>query len=173
MKMSDAEIIKAFTICANQGACKDCPLDDLGGVERCMHTLLLNALDLINRLKAENDDLKRDAIPKLQKSLDRANKYGDETEKENERLKAEIERLKSKVNRLKQYDEERDIRLHARLIATAKSEAYKEFAERLMQRKYQSSDWSHGEHPFVVEENDIIDVLEEMGCDNARDFIQR
>ena len=49
------------------------------------------------------------------------------------------------------------------LIEKAKSEAYKEFAERLLQKKYQSSDWSHGEHPFVVEVDDILDVLEEMG----------
>ena len=46
-------------------------------------------------------------------------------------------------------------------VAKIKLEAYKEFAERLLQRKYQSSDWSHGEHPFVVEENDILDILEE------------
>ena len=43
----------------------------------------------------------------------------------------EIERLESKVNRLKQYDEERDIRLHARLTETARAESIKEFAERL------------------------------------------
>ena len=45
------------------------------------------------------------------------------------RQEAEIERLTSNVHRLKQYDEERDIRLHARLTANAKSEAIKEFAE--------------------------------------------
>lgn len=39
------------------------------------------------------------------------------------RQKAEIERLRSQVNRLKKYDEERDIRLHARLTETAKAEA--------------------------------------------------
>lgn len=38
----------------------------------------------------------------------------------------------------------------------------RDFAKRLEERKYQSSDWSHGEHPFVVEENDIEEVLEEM-----------
>lgn len=47
------------------------------------------------------------------------------------RQKAEISKLKGQVNRLKQYDEERDIRLHARLSATAKAEGIKEFAEKL------------------------------------------
>ena len=53
---------------------------------------------------------------------------------------------------------------HKEEIKIAKSEAVKEFAERLMQRKYQSSDWSHGEHPYVVEVDDILVILEEMGC---------
>lgn len=47
------------------------------------------------------------------------------------RQKEEISKLKGQVNRLKQYDEERDIRLHARLSATAKAEGIKEFAEKL------------------------------------------
>lgn len=38
----------------------------------------------------------------------------------------------------------------------------KAFAEKLKIRKYKSSDWSHGEHPFVVEESDIDEILEEM-----------
>lgn len=38
----------------------------------------------------------------------------------------------------------------------------KDFAERLKERKYKSSDWSHGEHPFVVEESDIDELAEEM-----------
>ena len=41
---------------------------------------------------------------------------------------AEIERLKSHINRLKKYDEERDIRLHARLTENARAEAISEFA---------------------------------------------
>ena len=42
------------------------------------------------------------------------------------------------------------------------AEAIKKFAEKIKERKYQSSDWSHGEHPFVVEEDDIDDVLWKM-----------
>ena len=43
-----------------------------------------------------------------------------------------------------------------------KADAVKEFAERLKEYKYLSSDWSHGEHPFVVEEADIDELMEEM-----------
>lgn len=157
--MTDKEIIKGFETCGITCGCSECPY--AGVSDDCLEAMKSDALDLINRLKAENDDLKRDAIPKLQSSLDRANKYGIETEKENERLKAEIERLKSKVNRLKRYDEERDIRLHARLIATAKSEAYKEFAERLLRKATIMRD--EPQTNGVVRVGHIYETLEEMG----------
>ena len=38
----------------------------------------------------------------------------------------------------------------------------KEFVKRIKIHKFESRDWSHGEHPYVVEESDIDDVLEEM-----------
>ena len=40
-----------------------------------------------------------------------------------------INRQKAEIERLKRYDEKRDIVLHARLIANAKTEAIREFAE--------------------------------------------
>lgn len=43
------------------------------------------------------DDLKRDTVPKLQDSLERANKYGRATDEENARLKAEIEKFKNAI----------------------------------------------------------------------------
>ena len=46
-----------------------------------------------------------------------------------------------------------------------RAEAIKEFAERAKKQKYQSSDWSHGEHPFVVEEDDIDEIAKEMGVE--------
>ena len=52
--------------------------------------------------------------------------------------------------------------IHNREIQQAKAEAIKEFAERLKMGKYLSGDWSHGEHPYVVEENDIDDLVCEM-----------
>ena len=76
-----------------------------------------------------------------------------------------IKKQQAEINRLKKYDEERDIRLHARLIATAKAETIKEFADRLKGMKYESIEWAHGEHPYVVEESDIDNLVEEMAGD--------
>jgi hypothetical protein len=38
----------------------------------------------------------------------------------------------------------------------------KQFAERLKEMAYKSTDWSHGEHPLVVEVDYIDEVLEEF-----------
>lgn len=38
----------------------------------------------------------------------------------------------------------------------------KVFADKIKEHQYQSSDWSHGEHPYVVEVDDIDDVLLDM-----------
>lgn len=78
-----------------------------------------------------------------------------------------IKKQQAEINRLKKYDEERDIRLHARLIATAKAEAIKEFADRLKGMKYESIEWAHGEHPYVVEESDIDNLVKEMVGKNS------
>lgn len=43
--------------------------------------------------------------------------------------RAEVARLQSQVNRLKKYDEERDIALHAELIAHTRQEVAKEIFE--------------------------------------------
>lgn len=44
---------------------------------------------------------------------------------------SENKALQSQVNRLKKYDEERDIRLHARLIATSRVQAITELVDKL------------------------------------------
>ena len=52
--MTDEQIVKALECCGNMNECKkECPLDDLGGIDKCIHTLMLNALDLIKRQQAE------------------------------------------------------------------------------------------------------------------------
>lgn len=45
--------------------------------------------------------------------------------------KSEVVRLQSQVNRLKKYDEERDIALHARLIANTRSQVAREIFEQI------------------------------------------
>ena len=76
------------------------------------------------------------------------------------RQKAEIERLTLEYAGFKAGVKHfADI---GKMYSEVRAEAIKEFAERLKERKYQSSDWSHGEHPYVVEESDIDEILEEM-----------
>lgn len=57
--MTDKEIIKALECCANatHKDCKNCPLFVVDG---CVKTMSTNALDLINRLQAENERLKKE-----------------------------------------------------------------------------------------------------------------
>jgi uncharacterized membrane-anchored protein len=81
------------------------------------------------------------------------------------RDEAEIERKGKILNSYAlQYGTVTD---QSKKIKEIKDEAYKEFAEKLKKYKYVSSDWSHGEHPFVVEEDDIDDVLWKMTEGNA------
>lgn len=68
-------------------------------------------------------------------------------EEEINRQQAEIEKLKKQI---------------AEVNKTIKSEAIKEFAKRLKEMKYESIEWAHGEHPYVVEESDIDNLVEEM-----------
>jgi hypothetical protein len=80
-----------------------------------------------------------------------------------------INRQKAEIERLQGYN---DNLLTANTalsneILDIKFETIKEFAERLKERKYQSSDWSHGEHPYVVEEDDINDILQELTGDQS------
>lgn len=159
--MIDAEIIKALECCSRNRCTTDgCPL---AGNRICMTLLTTYALDLINRLKSENDDLKRDAIPKLQSSLDRANKYGIETEKENERLKAEIERLT-----VERDNEHRcylhiceDLKQAVNRNIRAKSKAYKEFVTKAEKKAQNAQTWT-GIEP-VVTVSDLNNILKEMG----------
>lgn len=95
MELKDEDIKKALECCISL-SCEGCPLKDERG---CLTISDEKALELINRQQAELDDLKRDAIPKLQYSLNRANKYGRATDRENARLKAEIEKLQKKYDK--------------------------------------------------------------------------
>ncbi len=83
--MTDEQIVKALECCGHQEECTICPLDDMGGIDKCLHTLLLNALDLINRQKAEIEekDIEIDILIRKKESL------CDEISE----LKAEVERL--------------------------------------------------------------------------------
>lgn len=68
-----------------------------------------------------------------------------------------INRQKAEIERLRKYDEERDIRLHARLKENARAEAIKEFAERLKEQANRN-DLIY----YRVDDTDIDKLVKEM-----------
>lgn len=58
--MTDEQIIKALEICANDGDCKDCNINPhKGNYGYCTSLAIKEALDLINRQKAEIEQLQK------------------------------------------------------------------------------------------------------------------
>jgi hypothetical protein len=104
--MTDEQIVKALECCGNMNECKkECPLDDLGDIDKCIHTLMLNALDLINRQKAEIEKM-AECIVSLNDRLKEKDKAIEFTTKEfvadykrikSEEIKEFAERLKEKA----------------------------------------------------------------------------
>ncbi len=106
--MTDNEIIKALECCkrpVGTGGCKDCPLDK---DRPCTTTMIENTLDLINRQKAK--------IKRLEAKCENTQIGYNFARAETEEFKAINKSLKA----------DRPF-----LIANAKAEAVKEFAERL------------------------------------------
>lgn len=77
---------------------------------------------------------------------------------------AEIEGLKCEMGKLlpKGCPYAMQIEVSNDLERIIRAEAVKEFAERLKEMKYESIEWAHGEHPYVVEESDIDNLVAEM-----------
>jgi hypothetical protein len=120
--MTDNEIIKALECCTTNGAsCKGCPAFVKVDRSNCKK-YFRGAIDLINRQKAEIDDLNKDLADTIALNYE-----------ERKGLKAEIEDLKMQV---KVY-EALFLRCYGiticgnNPIAYIKAEAIKEFAERL------------------------------------------
>lgn len=136
--MTDEQIVKALECCVSSAggdACRRCPYEDEGICVTDGLALQRDSLALIKRQQAE--------IERLQKeSADKERAYTDEfcCRKEWQRKCRDL--LEEKIE--------------------ARANAVREFAEKLKKWKYQSSDWSHGEHPFVVEETDIDELVIEM-----------
>ena len=109
--MTDNEIIEALENCGNVGECQKCLLNEMEqGISLCIPHLTQNALNLINRQKAEIDILirkkeklrdeiaEKDAeIERLQKLLEQCEDSGEYWEsKYIDAIKEFAERLKSK-----------------------------------------------------------------------------
>ena len=91
-KLTDSEIVKALECCPKNIICGECPLC---GKKDCMNKLYINALDLINRLQAENERLREPASASAIHIL--AEKAVEALLKENEEHKTEIMRLEHNV----------------------------------------------------------------------------
>lgn len=135
--MTDNEIIKALDVCGHLDACADCPLGCLEGVDKCMHTLLLNALDLINRQKEDIDEL--EAIVDLRSKRKYYQKFVTEVyqkEKGNELSTPDFDYIYELYFKQKAEIEDKSEKLRKVLpiVAELKAEAIKEFAEGLTKK---------------------------------------
>lgn len=119
--------------------CSECPYYNTN-FPLCQQKVAEDALDLINRQKAE--------IDKLYDLLD-----GAQTSERERFDDWEIHSDKIKEHYAQLYED---------AVDDVRAETINEFAERLKSLAYASTDWSHGEHPYVVEVADIDNVIEEM-----------
>ncbi len=135
--MTDEQIIKALEYCAadDGDVCFQCPYGNIvykPGNGGCVNRCRKDALDLINRQKAENEELRSDKIIAEKHEKDARDLFVDCT-KQLEEAKAEIESLKRGVTFTFTIEDFKSIQetVISRLDNKIKSEAIKEFAERL------------------------------------------
>lgn len=168
-KYTDEEIVKALEVHSDtEDPCVGrCPYS---GNPYCSSEMARDAIDLINRKKADVDKLQE-----VNADLNESLRIACEANKD---LQAEVEELE--YDRKLIFDEGKTWQKKANALQVeldamrgaansykmhyenAKAEAIKDFAERLKQWQYESSDWSHGEHPYVVEVNEIDNLVAEM-----------
>lgn len=91
--MTDNEIIKALECCTFKGGCLDCPLYVPEQTGSCVKRVFINALDLINRQKAEIEKL-QEVIFKKEDLMQTLHTEHQAVYDELVSAKAEIERLR-------------------------------------------------------------------------------
>ena len=162
--MTDTNIIHALQCCGVATNCRNCPLYEERSAD-CIYTVLKNALDLITRQQAEIENLKVE-----NQSLRTA---GNSLKMHYEEAQAEIDKLKECPKCVYEYDGE--IKEYCvqgpcsnfKTVGQVKSEAYKEFAEKLKEKSFKTIR-NYGLTKDVVEVCDIDNLLKEMvGEDNA------
>ena len=163
--MTDAEIIKALECCGTDMNCHRCPANE--NECGCIRKTCQNALDLINRQKAEIEKLRKRVNFVEQANVQLREELKETTEKFNcqqyvyadlsdiiRDKNAEIERLNKEVDRLSQI-----VLYHDGHIADARAEAIKEFAERL---KTEQSFYDGQETRIYLTEKDLDNLVKEM-----------
>lgn len=136
--MTDNEIIKAVGCCIGNTKCDECPMFR---TQNCMNKVFGYALDLINRQKEKIKEFDEKLV--IRRGLI-------------DYQKAEIEQWKEEANK---YQNLWCIAVDD--IEKVKSEAIKEFAERLKENCYTYSDIC-GYQSTVVDVNHINNLVKEM-----------
>ena len=117
--------------------------------------------DIIEALEYCSEHGMFDACPYQHKQYDCSDYLKTDALKLIKNQQAENRKLKFQVKRLKNYDEERDIRLHARLVETAKTEAYNKFAD-LMLELYDGDIANEMNCPVRIIRHNIKDIRDEL-----------
>lgn len=138
MELKRDDIVKALECCIKAQCWGDC--EELGCPAHTKHGCYFY-------LRTEDDYENVIYIELCKSALSLIN----ELTEENERLRAIPEQLHKEMS--ERMIEERKIE---RKLAVRKIQ------ERLKSVAYQSGDWSHGEHPMVVELDDIDQIAEEI-----------
>ena len=152
-KLTDEEIKKALVCCeiAYDQDCTECPLYPDDGEIACREVLREEALDLITRQQAENENLKVE-----NQSLRSA---ANSLKMHYEEAQAEIERLKESLNiELENFATEYDNKI--------KAEAYKEFAERLKEKSGKVEMVCSGalvQRDYTISEKTLDNLLKKIG----------
>ena len=151
-KLTDNEIIKALECCSNYGLfkCIQCPKRGTG--KTCMYDLSKEAVGLINRLQAENERQKNfkayfDFYFGCDIEILGIDENGDTTSFD-EFYNCAIANAESIEHHI------------AHIIKTAKSEAYKEFAEKVKQGFFSNSEQD------VLICGVVDNILKEMAGEN-------
>jgi hypothetical protein len=156
--MNENEIITAWKCCSNviTSSCKECPLH-LTYNANCVRELMRVSLDLYTRLKAENFNLKEE-VKHFQLKNSELFKLNNSLVEENDYRKSENERLKAEADMADGYADA--------LEAKAKSEAYREFAEKIKEGEvYMRVDFPNtecGTETYIVLSDDIDTTLKEL-----------
>lgn len=134
MTLTDEEIIKALEFCIDTKSCRcsDCQFDKVVG---CQEYLMNYTLDIINRQKEQNEQLKHE----LKMMLETAKSYKSEIEELNEEIRLSDDLLGCQQARIDDLENslaisKKEFKRYVRPKREVVNEAIKEFAERFREK---------------------------------------